>query len=296
MAAPPPIRGARHAAPIPPTGGVGLKREHHAAILATRPAIGWFELHAENYMGAGGPPLAALDAIRRDYPLSVHGVGLNLGGADALDQAHLDRLGRLVERCDPGLVSEHLAWTAHDNAYLNDLLPLPCDEATLRHFIPRVAETQDRLGRILLIENPARYFPVHPSAADPFAEIDFLAALTNATGCGLLLDLANIVVSSANLGFAPEDYLDRCACLPIGELHLSGHATVTLEGHGLLIDDHGSAVPAAVWDLHRRALRLLGPRPTLVEWDNNVPDCAILAAEAAHADAIIAEAAHDHAA
>ncbi len=290
------IHAERRAAPIPPAGGVGLKREHHAAILATRPAIGWFELHAENYMGAGGPPLAALDAIRRDYPLSVHGVGLNLGGVDPLDRSHLDLLRRLVDRCDPGLVSEHLAWTAHDGTYLNDLLPLPCDDATLRHLIPRVAETQDRLNRAILIENPARYFSVHPSAADPFAEIGFLSALTTATGCGVLLDLANIVVSATNLGFAPEDYLARCVGLPIGEMHLAGHAPAGFNGDGLLIDDHGSAVPVSVWTLHRRALRLLGPLPTLVEWDNNVPDLAILAAEAAHADAIIAEAAHDRAA
>lgn len=286
----------RNSGPIPPTSGVGLKREHHASILATRPAIGWFELHAENYMGEGGPPLAALDAIRRVYPVSVHGVGLNLGGADPLDQAHLQRLRDLIDRCEPGLVSEHLAWTAHDGAYLNDLLPLPCDDDTLRHLVARVAETQDRLGCAILVENPARYAVVHPSAADPFAEIDFLAALATATGCGVLLDIANVVVSAANLGFAAADYLDRSATLPVGELHLAGHAPAMLGGQTLLIDDHGSAVPETVWTLYRRALRRFGPLPSLVEWDNHVPSLDVLTAEAAHADALIAEAAHDRAA
>ena len=276
--------------PIPPRGGIGLKREHHAAVLATRPRVGWFEIQAENYMGAGGPPLRALEAIRRDYPLSIHGVGLNLGGTDPLDDDHIRRLQHLVDRFEPGLVSEHLAWTAHDGAYLFDLLPLPYDDGTLRHVADRVARVQDRLRRPLLIENPASYLPLDGAGGGAIAlgETEFLAELVAATGCGLLLDVNNVVVAAANLGFDPLAYLDRFPARHVGEIHLAGHGRTTIGGQAFLIDDHGSAVPTPVWTLFAAALDRIGRVPTLIEWDNDVPDLAVLAAEATTADECLA--------
>lgn len=236
-------------------------------------------------MGDGGPPLRALEAIRRDYPLSIHAVGLSLGTAGPLDTVHLERLRRLVDRFEPGLVSEHLTWSMLHGSYLYDLLPLPYDAATLAHFVARVGQVQDTLGRPILIENPSGYVRFPETTMD---EPDFLAELAQRSGCRLLLDVNNIVVSGHNLGFDPAAYLTRIRYDLVGEIHLAGHR---LETHGnvtVRVDEHGSTVAPEVWDLYRSVLSQTGPVPTLIEWDNNVPALDELIAEARKADHILA--------
>ena len=256
--------------------GVGLRAPHVAEIIATRPALGWFEVHAENYMG-GGPALAQLDAIRRDYPLSLHGVGLSLGTAEGIDDGHLRRLRSLVERTAPMLVSEHLSWSVSGGAYLNDLLPLPYTEETLEIVAGNVAQAQETLGRRLLVENPSSYLRFrHATIPEP----EFLAALARRTGCGLLCDVNNIHVTCANLGGDAAAYLDVLPAAAIGEIHLAGHASVVRGGKTLLIDDHGAPVAPAVWQLYRRALERCGVVPSLVEWDKALPPLAVLLREA----------------
>jgi uncharacterized protein (UPF0276 family) len=269
---------------IPTAAGIGLKREHHRAILETQPDVGWFEIHAENHMGAGGPPHRALEAIRRDYPLSIHAVGLSLGSADPLDTDHLVRLRRLIDRYEPGLVSEHLTWSAVDGAYWGDLLPIPYNDDTLTHLADRVARTQDWLGRPILLENPSGYLRF---AAATIEEADFLVELAGRTSCQLLLDINNIAVGASNLGFSPLGYLQRIPPDLVGEIHLAGHRIDMRENMALRIDDHGSPVTDEVWNLYRWYLRRAGRAiPTLIEWDNNVPDLERLVAEAARADQI----------
>lgn len=267
---------------IPARAGLGLKAEHARSILDGRPALGFFEIHAENYMGAGGPPHRFLEAVRRAYPLSVHGVGLSIGGPCPLDRAHLDRLCRVVERYRPGLVSEHLAWSTHDGAHLNDLLPLPLTEVTLARVSGHVAEVQDALGRQLLIENPAAYLAFTEST---IPETEFLARLAERTGCGLLLDVNNVRVSATNLGYDPVAYLDSFPAEHVGEIHLAGYdEEVEPDGGRLLIDAHGCAVRDDVWPVFRHALSRTGPVPTLIEWDNDVPEWPVLYREARAAD------------
>ncbi|HTO12751.1 MAG TPA: DUF692 domain-containing protein [Candidatus Binatia bacterium] len=259
--------------------GIGLRSPHVEEVLGTRPAVGWLEVHAENYMG-GGPAVRTLERLRRDYPLSVHGVGLSLGSADGLDARHLERLARLVERLEPALVSEHLSWSVTGGAYLNHLLPLPYTAESLAVVSEHVERVQTRLGRRLLVENPSGYLRFRGAE---IAEADFLAALARRTGCGLLCDVNNIHVTCANLGGDPDDYL---AVLPpdaIDEIHLAGHAVNDADGRPILIDDHGSPVAPAVWDLYARALDRFGARPTLIEWDTDVPPLPVLLAEAAEA-------------
>ncbi|HET7341828.1 MAG TPA: DUF692 domain-containing protein [Methylomirabilota bacterium] len=266
--------------------GIGLRAPHVDEILATRPSIGWLEVHAENYMG-GGPAVRALERLRRDYPLSVHGVGLSLGSAEGLDGRHLERLAALAERLQPALVSEHLAWSVTDGAYLNHLLPLPYTEPTLALVAAHVTRVQDRLGRRLLVENPSGYLRFEGST---LAESEFLAALARRTGCGLLCDVNNIHVTCANLGGEPEAYLAALDPATIGEIHLAGHTVNDADGRPLLIDDHGSPVAPAVWDLYGRALERFGPVPTLVEWDTDLPPLSVLLAEAAAAEARLSAA------
>lgn len=256
--------------------GVGLRAPHVAEIIATRPALGWFEVHAENYMG-GGPALAQLDAIRRDYPLSLHGVGLSLGTAEGVDNEHLRRLRALIERTEPMLVSEHLSWSVSGGVYLNDLLPLPYTEETLEIVARNVAMAQEALRRRLLVENPSSYLRFRHST---IPEPEFLAALAARTGCGLLCDVNNIHVTCANLGGDAADYLDALPAAAIGEIHLAGHASVVRGGKTLLIDDHGAPVAPAVWQLYRRALARFGVVPSLVEWDKTLPALAVLLKEA----------------
>lgn len=274
----------RTACSIPANAGIGLRREHHRAILETQPGVVWFEIHAENYMGAGGPPHRALEAIRRDYPLSIHGVGLSLGSADPLDMDHLSRLRHLIDRYEPGLVSEHLTWSESNGAYWGDLLPIPYNDETLAHVAERVARTQDRLGRVILLENPSGYVRF---AAATMEEADFLAELASRTGCGLLLDINNVAVGAFNLGFCALGYLQRIPPDTVGEIHLAGHRTESREGLTLRVDDHGSAVSDEVWNLYRWYLRRAGRGiPTLIEWDNNIPPLEHLVAEAARANSI----------
>ena len=280
---------------IPHRAGVGFKLAHADAILADPARIGFVEIHAENFMGDGGPPHRALGAVRDVLPVSLHGVGLSIGGEGPLDRAHLMRLKRVAERYAPGLVSEHLAWSTHEGAYFNDLLPVPYTEATLARVARHVAEVQETLGRTMLLENPSSYVAFEASTMD---EATFVRRIVEATGCGLILDVANVVVSATNLGLDAGDYLDAFPIDSVGEIHLAGHAAdVDAAGAPLLIDTHDRAVPPAVWSLYRAAIARLGRAvPTLVEWDGDVPGFSVLAAEAAKADAVMAEALAAHAA
>jgi hypothetical protein len=265
--------------------GVGLRGPHLAEIMAAPPAVGFFEVHAENYMGRG-PAFGALERLGRDRPLSLHGVGLSLGSAEGLDMGHLARLRELAALLQPTLISEHLSWCIAGGVYLNDLLPLPYTEEALDLVARHVDQAQERLGRRLLIENPSSYLRFRHST---IAESEFLAVLARRTGCGLLCDLNNIHVSAHNLGFDAEAYLAALPGDAIGEYHLAGHQANQIEGQEILIDDHGSAVAEPVWSLYRQALRRFGPRPTLIEWDSRLPALPVLLAEAAKADAAMAD-------
>jgi uncharacterized protein (UPF0276 family) len=263
--------------------GIGLRAPHVLEILETRPAVGWLEVHAENYMG-GGPALRALERLRRDYPVSIHGVGLSLGTAGGLDGAHLERLAALAERLQPALVSEHLSWSVAGGAYLNHLLPLPYTAEALALVAEHVARAQDRLGRRLLVENPARYLRFEDS---PIPEPAFLNALARRTGCGVLCDVNNVYVSACNLDGDPVAWLDALEPEAVGEIHLAGHAVNDADGQRILIDDHGSRVAPAVWALYAHALGRFGAQPTLVEWDTDVPPLPTLLDEAATAGALL---------
>jgi len=271
---------------IPARAGVGLKAQHYEAVLSTRPDLGFFEVHAENYMGLGGVPHHYLETIRRDYSLSLHGVGLSLGGAEPLDEAHLARLKALAARYEPGLVSEHLAWSSHGGAFLDDLLPLPYTQEALQRVSAHVDRVQSVLGRRILLENPARYLAFE---ADEMSEAAFLAAVAARSGCGLLLDVNNVVVSASNLGFDVADYLAAFPLALVEEIHLAGHARdYDDDGDLLLIDAHDRAVDAAVWRLFAQVIARGGPRPTLIEWDNQVPTWPTLLAEARTAERVMA--------
>jgi uncharacterized protein (UPF0276 family) len=277
---------ARHDT-LPPRAGLGLKPEHCDTILAEAPDVGFFEVHAENYMGDGGPPHRMLAAIAECYPLSLHGVGLSIGAARPLDPAHLARLRRLIDRYRPQSFSEHLAWSTHDEGFLNDLLPLPYTEETLVRVAAHVDQTQQALGRRMLLENPSTYVLFAESTID---EIDFLTAVVEATGCGLLLDVNNVMVSAVNHRLDPYAYIDRFPVELVGEIHLAGYdETVDDAGDRLLIDAHGSTVRDDVTALYRHTLRRTGPVPTLIEWDNDVPDFATLLAEARRAETLMAD-------
>jgi len=276
---------ARYA--LPKRAGLGLKPEHYAHILENRPDVGFFEVHAENYMGAGGPPHRYLAAIVDIYPLSLHGVGLSIGAAGPLDKAHLKRLRALVDRYRPRSFSEHLAWSTHDTGFLNDLLPLPYTRETLARVIDHVDETQQALGRRLLLENPSTYLLFEESTID---EIDFLDRVAERTGCGLLLDVNNVMVSAVNHRLDARAYIDRFPVERVGEIHLAGYdETVDGAGDRLLIDAHGTAVKSDVIGLYRHTLSRSGPLPTLIEWDNDVPDFSTLHAEAERADLLLAD-------
>jgi len=263
---------------IPPGAGVGLKPQHAPEILSGPQAVAFFEVHAENYMGAGGAPHALLTRIRADYPLSLHGVGLSIGGEGPLDQTHLQRLRDLVRRYEPGLFSEHLAWSSHETQFFNDLLPVPYTQATLARVIDHIDQVQEVLGRQMLLENPSTYLAFE---ASEMSEVAFLRAVAKATGCGLLLDVNNVYVSAQNQNFDPQAYLGDFPFERVGEIHLAGHFVDSdAAGAPLLIDAHGCPVADPVWSLYRAALERLGPVPTLIEWDNDVPEWSVLLAEA----------------
>lgn len=274
---------------LPASPGVGYKPQHYAAIAADPGPVEWLEIHAENYMGFGGRPLAQLRALAERFPISVHGVGLSIGGEGRLDREHLSRLKHLVGWLDPASFSEHLAWSTHEGAYLNDLLPLPYTEATLSRVAEHIDEVQAALGRKMLLENPSTYLAF---AESTWSETDFLAELARRTGCGLLLDINNVFVSSTNQKRDPRAYLAAFPMARVGEIHLGGHDAGRDEhGAPLLIDAHASAVVDPVWQLYREAVAAYGPMPTLVEWDADIPDWPVLAAEAARAAGILERAA-----
>ncbi len=276
---------AARAERLPARGGLGLKPEHFRAILETRPDLGFFEIHAENYMVDGGPFHHYLTRIRRDYPLSIHGVGLSIGGAQPLDEAHLNRLAVLLDRYAPQSFSEHLAWSSHGDIFLNDLLPAPYDAATLQRVCNHVDRVQERLGRRMLLENPATYVEF---AASTLAEGDFLAEVVRRTGCGLLLDVNNAYVSATNHGREPQAFLASLPLAAAAQIHLAGFAEdVDAGGAPLLIDSHGAPVAAAVWDLYRFALARTGPLPTLIERDHDIPPLPVLLAEAQLAERLL---------
>lgn len=266
--------------PLAARAGLGLRAPHLDEVAATRPAVGWWEVHAENFLG-GGPARRQLDVIRRDYPISVHGVGLSLGSVDGPDARHLERVRRLIEWLEPALVSEHLSWSIAGGAYLNHLLPLPYTEESLALMSRNVEIVQAALGRRLLVENPASYLRFRHS---PIAEPDFLAELARRTGCGLLCDVNNVYVSTQNFGLDARAYLDALPPAAVGEIHLAGHARNEAGGRTILIDDHGSRVGEPVWELYRRALSRFGRRPTLIEWDTEIPALAVLIDEAGRAE------------
>lgn len=271
--------------PLPPAPGLGFKPQHFQAIRDNRPDLGFFEIHAENYLGAGGAPHATLGALRQDYALSIHGVGLSIGGP-SLDEAHLARVKALCDRYEPDSFSEHLAWSSHGAEYLNDLLPLPYTPEALDRICDHVDRVQEVLGRRLLLENPATYVIFTQSE---IPETDFLAEIARRTGCGLLLDVNNVFVSCTNHRSDPLDWL---AAFPIGmagEIHLGGHDEEELPSGPLLIDSHGRPVADPVWALYAEVLDCAGPLPTLIEWDNDVPEWPVLAAEADRAAALIAD-------
>ena len=267
---------------LPPRAGVGFKPEHFEAIRQEQPKIGFLEVHAENYMGAGGPPHRRLEALRVDYPLSLHGVGLSIGSPRPLDREHLKRLSALIRRYEPGLFSEHLAWSSHDAGYLNDLLPLPYTEETLGIVCEHIDATQEALRVRMLLENPSTYVAFDDS---PIPETEFLTTIARRTGCGLLLDVNNVEVSATNHGFDPIAYLDAFPLQYVGEIHLAGSFdTEDDSGYPLLIDAHDSPVRPSVLELYQRVIFRGGRLPTLIEWDNDVPDWATLFAEARKAD------------
>lgn len=273
-------------AALPRRAGLGLKPQHFGEILETRPDIGFFEIHAENYLVAGGLFHHFLGRIREHYPLSIHGVGLSIGAEQPLDEAHLDRLAELLERYQPEAFSEHLAWSSHGEWFLNDLLPLPYGEASLARVCTHIDRVQERLKRRMLLENPATYVEF---ASSTFAETEFIGEVVRRTGCGLLLDVNNAYVSCINHGRDPAAYLEALPLEAVGEIHLAGFAE-DRDGAGarLLIDSHGAPVDNAVWALYARALGRTGALPTLLERDNDVPPLPVLLAEAAQAETLLA--------
>jgi len=280
--------GHRVSGAIPARAGVGLKAQHYRTIVNDRPNIGFFEIHAENYMGAGGPPHRYLSAIREIYPLSLHGVGLSIGAERPLDRDHLLRLKDLNERYAPGLFSEHLAWSTHETTFLNDLLPVPYTEEALTRVADHIDEVQATVGRQMLLENPSTYLAFEEST---YSEIDFIAEIVRRTGCGLLFDVNNVQVSATNQQWDPIAYIDAYPLQHVQEIHLGGHAEEADDkGRPLLIDTHDREVDGIVWGLFRHTVARTGPVPTLIEWDSAVPAWPVLEAEARRADAVLLDA------
>ncbi|BCH24576.1 UPF0276 protein RB0508 [Mesorhizobium sp. L-8-10] len=276
--------------PLAGLAGTSFKHEHLPAIVAAGKQEGFFEVHAENYMGAGGPPHDALTQIRRDHPVSLHGVCMSIGGPQPIDQAHLARFKALVDRYEPALVSEHLAWSTHGTTFFNDLLPLPYTEATLARVANHIDEVQEAIGRPILLENPSTYV-VFPEST--MTETGFIREVVRRTGCGLLLDVNNVFVSATNHGYSALAYLAGFPLGHVGEIHLAGHARqADDEGDLLLIDSHDAPVADAVWKLYEIVVDRCGPRPTLIEWDSKIPEWPVLRAEAAAAQTILDRHAH----
>ena len=278
--------------PLPPLVGIGLKPQHYDALLDPNCPSGrphWVEVQPQNYFGDGGPPHRWLTAIAEFYPLSFHSVGLSLGSADGLNQHDLERLFILCERYQPASVSDHLSFSGNAHNRFADLLPVPYTKASLDHFAGEIGKVQDRLKRHILIENPSCYLAYR---GDELSEVEFIERLISQSGCGLLFDINNVEVSATNLGFSAQAYIDAISPDSVGEIHLAGHAVENHESGPLLIDDHGSHIIDATWSLYRRFIDRAGAKPTLIEWDTDIPDYAVLMAEADKAQMVIDEACH----
>ncbi len=267
--------------PVPARAGAGLKAPHYQQVIEQQPDIGWFEVHPENYMGRGGAPLRYLERIRRDYPISLHSVGTSLGSSRPLDRRHLHQLKQLVDRFQPGLVSEHLSWSHGYEWFTHDLLPLAYTSEALTRVVEHVEQVQETLQRTILIENPSSYLQFRHSE---IPEQEFLVEAAKRSGAGLLLDVNNVYVSCRNHGWDIETYLQAIPADLVGEIHLAGHAVQSLDGVELLIDDHGSPVCRAVWELFRNTISRTGPVPTLIEWDSNIPSFDRLQREVNYAE------------
>jgi uncharacterized protein (UPF0276 family) len=275
---------AKEGSLIPAQAGIGLRFQHHQVVLDANPVVPWMEVHTENYMG-GGAPLRYLDAIRRDRPISLHGVGLSLGSAEGLDVEHLKRIHNVAERIQPGMMSEHLAWSVVAGTYLSDLLPLPMTEEALDVVCRHVEQTQDFLKRRFFIENPSTYLQFRHST---ILEWEFISVLAARTGCGILCDVNNIYISAQNHGWDASRYLTALPARAVGEVHLAGHSVRNLpDGRTIRVDDHASRVPEEVWRLYREAIERFGAVPTLIEWDNDVPPIDVLLQEAERAQSIM---------
>ena len=266
---------------LPARAGVGFKAEHAKDIFGTAPSVGWFEIHPENYMVAGGPRLAMLEELCGQYPVSMHGVGLSLGGGEALNARHLDDLKRLVDRFNPAMVSEHIAWSSHEGLYMADLLPTPMTKTSLDQLVEAIETVQDHIGRPILIENPTSYMAL-PQNSIP--ELDFITEAARRSGCGLLIDVNNVFISAHNLGFDAREFMDAVPADLVGEIHLAGHERDANPDDDVLIDTHSRPVSDPVWALFARFIDRIGPHPTLIEWDNDVPEWSVLKAEAMLAD------------
>jgi uncharacterized protein len=288
------IASTRTAPPttLPPLVGIGLKPQHYEALLDPdhpTPTPEWVEVHPQNYFGDGGPPHRWLTAISEIFPLSFHSVGLSLGSAEGLNQYDLDRLAILCDRYQPASVSDHLSFSGNAHNRFADLLPVPYTHASLDHFADEIGRVQDRLKRSILIENPSRYLAFQ---ADEMSEVEYIERLLSRSGCGLLFDLNNVEVSATNLGFSADAYVDAINPEWVGEIHLAGHAVEIHDSGPLLIDDHGSRVTQATWNLYRHFIERAGPRPTLIEWDTDIPELEELMSEGGKASAIMHEARH----
>lgn len=266
--------------------GIGLRPPHYTDVLTKRPGIAWLEVHSENYLGDGGKPLQTLELVRELYPVSMHGVGLSLGSADDLNWQHLKSIKELMARVQPCLVSDHLAWSSIDGQYLHDLLPLPYTEESLQHVVSRIQQVQDFLQRQILIENISAYISYSQST---IPEWDFLRSVAEQSGCGILLDVNNIYVSATNLGFNPSQYIKAIPGKLVQEMHLAGFTTVSINGRDVLIDSHNQFVVPAVWDLYRETVKYIGRKPTIIEWDTDLPSLETLCLEAHRAEKILRE-------
>ncbi len=276
------------AQPIPAQAGIGLRSEHYREVIATRPAVGFFEIHSENFFGLGGAPHQYLENIRADYPLSFHGVGMSLGSVDPLSEQHSQRLKQLVDYYQPDLISEHLSWSSFNGQYFNDLLPVPYTPEALTHIVDRVQQIQDTLQRQILVENVSSYLQYTHST---IPEWEFVSQVAQQSGCGILLDVNNIYVNATNHDFDPRAFLGGVSAQLVKEIHLAGHSVNEFEDGSILIDTHDQLVCDEVWSLYRDAVRRLGPKPTLIEWDTNLPELAVLLDEANTAQTIL-EASH----
>jgi len=270
--------------PIPARAGIGLRAQHYQEIVSTVPDVGWFEVHSENYFGAGGKPLYYLQMISERYPISLHGVGLSIGSCDPLNKDHLNKLKNLIQRFNPGLVSEHLSWGSLNGRYVNDLLPIPYTHEALQHMINRVAEIQDYLQRQILIENVSSYLEFNCSDIN---EWEFLTELASQSGCGILLDINNVYVNSRNHGINAIDYIEAVPIDYVQEIHLAGHTVKQFDDGEILIDTHNQRICQEVWSLYQTAAYRFQAVPVLIEWDADIPELKVLLDEAMKADRIL---------